>query len=70
MACIEGKPNLNLLFQRALYFEYHQENFRQCLSNKITVFGLRVKKSLAILPVNEDFHIKWHNILKMQKNNF
>ena len=64
MAYIDGNSHLNLLFQRALRYEHHRENFRESLLNNITPFGLRIKKSPAIVPVNEDFHIKWHSILK------
>ena len=32
--------------------------------NNVTQFGLCIKKAPAIVPVNEDFHIKWQKILK------
>ena len=32
--------------------------------NNVTPFGLCIKKAPAIVPVNEDFHIKWQKILK------
>ena len=28
------------------------------------LFGLCIEKAPATVPVNEDFHIKWQNILK------
>ena len=40
------------------------ENFQKSLANGITPFGLRIKKALGIVPVTEDFHIKWNEILK------
>ena len=38
--------------------------FRECLSNNGAPFRLCFKKAPAIVPVNEDFHIKWQKILK------
>ena len=64
MVYIEGNSHLDLLFQKALRYEHHRENFRESLSNNVTPFGLRIKKAPAIVPVNEDFHIKWQKILK------
>ena len=54
MAYIEGNSHLNLLFQIAVHYERHRENFRESLLNNITPFRLRIKKSPAIVPVNED----------------
>ena len=70
LAYIEVNLDLDLFFQRALHYEHHQENFRRSLLNNIPPFGLHIKKSPAIVHVNEDLHIKWHNILKIQKNNW
>ena len=64
MVYIEGNSHLDLLFQKALRYEHHRENFRESLSNNGKPFGLRIKKASAILSVNEDFHIKWKEILK------
>ena len=64
MVYIESNSHLNLLFQKVLRYEHHRENFRESLSNNVTPFGLRIKKAPAIVPVNEDFHIKWQKILK------
>ena len=51
-------------FHKALRYEHHQKNFKKILSNDVTPFELRIKKTSAIETVNEDFHIKWHSILK------
>ena len=64
MVYIEGNSHLDLLFQKSLCHEHHRQNFRESLSNNVTPFGLRIKKAPAIVPVNEDFHIKWQKILK------
>ena len=64
MVYIERNSHLDLLFQKALRYEHHRENFKESLSNNVTPFGLRIKKAPAIVPVNEDFHIKWQKILK------
>ena len=64
MVYIEGNSYLDLLFLKALRYEHHRENFRESLSNNITPFGLRIKKTPAIVPVNEDFHIKRQKTLK------
>ena len=55
---------LDLLFQKALLYEHRRENFRESLSNNVTPFGLHIKKAPAIVPVNEDFHIRWQKILE------
>ena len=64
MVYVERNSHLDLLFQKALRYEHHRENFKESLSNNVTPFGLRIKKAPAIVPVNEDFHIKWQKILK------
>ena len=64
MVYIEGNAHLDLLFQKALRYEHHCENFRESLSNNVTLFGLRIKKAPATVTVNEDFHIKWQKIFK------
>ena len=61
---IDGNTPLNLLFQKALRYEHHQKNFKESLSNDVTPFGLHIKKTPATETVNEDFHMKWHSILK------
>ena len=64
MADIDGYTHLDLLFQKALRYEHHQKNFKESLSNDVTPFGLCSKKTPAIETVNDDFHMKWHSILK------
>ena len=55
----EGNSHLDLLFQKALHYEHHSKNFREHLSNTVMQFWFYIKKALAIVPVNEDFHINW-----------
>ena len=38
--------------------------------NNITPFGFLIKKSPAIVPVNEDFHIKGHDIINNAEKQF
>ena len=61
---IDGNTYLDLLFQKVLRYEHHQENFKKIFSNGVTPFELCIKKTTAMETVNEDFHIKWHSILK------
>ena len=56
--------NLDLLFQKGIMYKHHDENFQESLANGITPFGLRVKKAPGIVPVTEDFNVKWNEILK------
>ena len=67
MAIIDGNTYLDLPFKNALSYEIHQENFREVLSNDVTHFELSIKKTPAIETVIEDFHNKWHSILKNAK---
>ena len=62
MANTDGNTYLDLLFQKALRYEHHQENFKKNISNDVTSFELCIKKTSAIETVNEDLHIKWHGI--------
>ena len=64
MANINENTHLDLLFKKALRYEHHQENFKEILSNDVTPFELRIKKTPETEIVNQDFHIKWHSILK------
>ena len=63
MAGIDGNTHLDLLFQKALRYEHHQKNFKESVSNYVTPFGLRIKKTPVIEIVNE-FHMNWHSNLK------
>ena len=64
MAGIDGNTHLDLLFQKALRYEHHQKNFKESLLSDVTPFRLRIKKAPGIEIVHEDFHMKWHGILK------
>ena len=37
--------HLDLLFKKALRYEHHQENFQEIISNDVTPFELRIKKT-------------------------
>ena len=63
MANIDWYTDLDLLSKNALRYEHHQENFSEILSNDVTHFELRIKKTLVIETVIED----WHSILKNAK---
>ena len=67
VAIIDGNTHLDLPFKNALRYGNHQQNFSEILSNDLTHFGSRIKKIPAIETVIEDFHIKWHSILKNAK---
>ena len=64
MASINGNKHLDWLFKKALRYEHHQGNFKEIISNDVTPFELRTKKTPETEIVNQDFHIKWHSILK------
>ena len=67
MAIIDGNTHLDLPFKNALRYENHQQNFSEILSNDLTHFESRIKKAPVIETVIEDFHIKWHSIVKNAK---
>ena len=64
MAFTNCNSPLDLLFQKYIRYKHHQENFLESLANEIIPFGLRIKKAPGIVPVTEDFHIKWNEIWK------
>ena len=67
LADIDGYTHFDLLFQKALRYEHHQKKFKESLSNDVTPFGLCIKNTPVIETVNDDFHMKWHSILKNAK---
>ena len=64
MAFTNCNSPLDLLFQKGIRYKHHQEKFQESLANGVTPFGLRVKKAPGIVPVTDDFHTKWNEILK------
>ena len=48
---------IHLLYQQALKYNHHAIN---C----ITLFGLRLKKKLAIIPMSPGIYTQWNGILK------
>ena len=70
VAIIDGNTHLDLPFKNALRYENHQQSFSEILSNELNElnhFESRIKKAPAIETVIEDFHIKWHSIVKNAK---
>ena len=55
---------VDLLYQHALKYYHHAENYKQSILEDITPFGLRLKKKAAINPISPDFNIEWNGILK------
>ena len=55
---------VDLLYQHALKYGHHAENYKQSVLEDITPFGLRLKKKAAINPLSNDFNIEWNGIPK------
>ena len=55
---------VDLLYQHALKYYHHAENYKQSILQDITPFGLRLKKKAAINPISPDFNIERNGILK------
>ena len=58
---------VDLLYQQALKYHHHAENYHQSILQDITPFGLRLKKKDAINPISPDFDNQWYGILKDAK---
>ena len=69
MADIDGYTHLDLLFQKALRYEHHQKKFKESLSNDVTPFGLRIKKTPAIEALFPDDQGEVKNILREKNQN-
>ena len=59
---------VGLLYQQALKYYHHAENYHQSILQDITPFGLRLKKKAAINPISPDFDNQWNGILKTMLN--
>ena len=55
---------VDLLYQNALKYYHHAENYQQSILQGIIPFGLLLKKRAAINPVSPDFNNHWNGILK------
>ena len=55
---------VDLLYQHALKYYHHAENYQQSILQDITPFGLRLKEKAAINPICPDFNSQWNGILK------
>ena len=63
MVTFDGNSHLDLVFQKALRYSRHRENYKESLQNGVIPPGLRIKKQPAFIPTTEDFYIKWDSIL-------
>ena len=43
------------LYQKALKYHHHTENYKESLAQDITPFGLQLKKKVAISAISPDF---------------
>ena len=55
---------VDLLYQHALKYYHHAENYQQSILQDITPFVLRLKKRAAINPNSPDVNNHWNGILK------
>ena len=55
---------VDLLYQHALKYYHHAENYQQSILQDITLFGLRLKKKAAINPISPGFNTQWNGILR------
>ena len=55
---------IDLLYQKALKYQHHAENYKESLAYDITPFGLQLKKKAAISAISPDFDNQWNNVLK------
>ena len=69
MALKDGTEHLDYLLQKSFPYEDHLKNYEQSLETGLIPNGLRIKKSVAITPVTEDFHRKWQQILYNAEKN-
>ena len=64
---IMRNDQVDLLYQHALKYGHHAENYKQSVLEDITPFGLRLKKKAAINPLSNDFNIEWNGKPKDDK---
>ena len=62
-------PHLDVLYPMSIRYKHHEDNLWQSLVNETTPFSLHIKKAPGIVPVTEDFNIKWNGILKSTERN-
>ena len=55
---------LDILYQKALKYQHHAENYKESLELDITPFGWQLKKKAAISAISPDFNNQWNNVLK------
>ena len=63
MVTFDGNSHLDSVFQKALRYSHHRENYNKSLQNGVIPPGLRINKQLAFIPTTADFYIKWDSIL-------
>ena len=64
MACIERNLYLNLLL---FTMNITEEILEKVFQITLHLSNFVLKKSPAIIPINEDSHIKWHNLQKKEE---
>ena len=55
---------IDLLYQKALKYQHHAENYKESLAQDITPFGLQLKKKAVISAISLYFDNQWNNVLK------
>ena len=55
---------LDILYQKALKYQHHAENYKESLALDITPVGLQLKKKAAISAISPDFNNQYNNVLK------
>ena len=51
------------MLQKSFRYEHHLKNYEESLKTGLIPNDLQIKKSEAIIPLTEDFHRKWYQIL-------
>ena len=63
MVLKDGTEHLEYLLQKSFRYEHHLKNYEESLKTGLIPNDLQIKKSEAIIPLTEDFHRKWYQIL-------
>ena len=59
----------DILFQKAIRYSHHKENYFRSLQEGIPSVGLRLKKKTAFVAISEDFQTKWDEVLHTAEMN-
>ena len=55
--------HLNLLYQKSIHYQHHQENYGTSLLECFIPSGLRIKKRPVFKPVSDTFVEEWNSVL-------